>query len=142
MILGPPPISYARNASNKRRRNFMPDKDLVIPGHLDITIEATTRLNSGDWSTNEVLIAALADLESFVRLEPGGSPIIDAGPLEATPIFKMVVNSFEKITNATGSQGTHGSVAVMQLGILAAAIKGLEVQVQDLNRRLTELEQR
>ncbi|WP_368834362.1 hypothetical protein [Mycobacterium intracellulare] len=120
----------------------MPDKDLVIPGHLEIAIEAANRLNSGEWSTNEVLIAALADLESFVRLAPDGSPIIDAGPLEDTPIFKMVVNGCEKITNATGTQGTHGSVAVMQLGILAAAIKGLEVQVQQLNRRITELEQR
>jgi hypothetical protein len=120
----------------------MPDKDLVIPGHLAITIEAANRLNSGEWSTNEVLIAALADLESFVRLEPGGMPIIDAGPLEATPIFKMVVNGFEKMTNAAGSQGTHGSVAVMQLGIVAAAVKGLEVQTQELSRRLTELEQR
>lgn len=116
--------------------------ELQIPGHLEIAIEAATRLNSGEWSTNEVFLAALADLESFVRLEPGGSPIIDAGPLEATPIFKMVVNGFEKITNATGSEGTHGSVAVMQLGIVAAAIKGLEEQVQQLARRVAELEQR
>jgi len=118
------------------------DKELHIPGHLDIAVEAADRLNSGEWSTNEVFLAALADLESFVRIEPGGSPIIDAGPLEATPIFKMVVNGFEKITNSTGSEGTHGYVAVMQLGIAAAAIKGLEIQVQQLARRVAELERR
>ena len=120
----------------------MPDKDIVIPGHLNIAKEAASRLSSGEWSTNEVLIAALADLESFVRLEPDGTPIIDAGPLQATPIFKMVVNSFEKISNATGSEGTHGYVAVMQLGIVAAAVKALEEQVQDLHRRLAKLEER
>jgi len=116
-------------------------QELHIPGHLDIAIEAAGRLNSGEWSTNEVFLAALADLESFVRLEPDDSPMIDAGPLEATPIFKMVVNSFEQITNSTGSHGSHGSVAVQQLGIVAAAIKGLEVQVQQLGRRVAELEQ-
>lgn len=119
----------------------MADKELVIPGHLEIAVEAASRLRSGEWSTNEVLIAALSDLESFVRLEPNGSPLIDAGPLESTPIFKMVVNGFEEATNATGSQGTHGSVAVMQLGIAAAAIKALEVQVQQLARRVAQLEE-
>lgn len=118
------------------------DKELHIPGHLDIAIEAAERLNSGEWTTNEVFLAALADLESFVRVEPGGFPIIDAGPLEDTPIFKMVVNGFEKITDSTGSEGSHGSVAVMQLGIVAGAIKGLEVLVQQLARRVAELEQR
>ena len=54
----------------------------------------------------------------------------------------IFVNGFEKITNSTGSEGTHGYVAVMQLGIAAAAIKGLEIQVQQLARRVAELERR
>lgn len=120
----------------------MPDKDLHIPGYLEIAVDAATRLNSGDWSANEVLIAGLSDLESFVRTPPNDMPIIDAGPLEDTPITKFIVNSFEATSNARSGQASYGLVAIEQLGFMVAAIKTLEVQVQQLNRRLTELEQR
>jgi hypothetical protein len=119
----------------------VPDKELGIPGHLDITIEAANRLNSGDWSTNEVLIAGLSDLESFVRTPPNDSPLIDAGPLEDFPITKMVVNGFETVSNAQSGKASYGLIAVMELGLIVAAVKALEVQVQQLNRRVTELEQ-
>ncbi|MCV7205272.1 hypothetical protein H7J71_25020 [Mycolicibacterium peregrinum] len=117
------------------------DKELIVPGHLEIATEAATRLQSGEWSTNEVLIAALADLESFVRTPPGDQPFIDAGPLEPFPITKMVVNSFEELSNATSGQVSYGFAAVQQIGFIVAAVKGLEAMVQGLGRRVAQLEE-
>lgn len=118
------------------------DNELVIPGHLAIAVEAATRLNSGEWTVNEVVIAALADLESFVRTPPNDQPFIDAGPLEDTPITKFVINAFEELANARSGEDSYGYRAVNQIGLLVAAIKTLEVNVQQLGRRLTELENR
>ncbi|WP_255801122.1 hypothetical protein [Mycobacteroides abscessus] len=120
----------------------IPEKELVIPGHLEIAVEAATRLNSGEWSTNEVLIAGLSDLESFVRTQPGEFPIIDAGPLEQTPITKFLVNEFEKLSQTAGGSDSFGYRAITQIGLIVAAVKTLEVQVQQLGSRITELEKR
>jgi hypothetical protein len=117
-------------------------KELEIPGHLDIAKDAAMRLSSGEWSTNEVLIAGLADLESFVRTRPDDQPFIDAGPLEDTPIAKFVVNTFEEIANAQSGRDSYGERAVLQIGLLVGAIKTLEQHVLLLNRRVAELEPR
>ncbi|MDO3260578.1 hypothetical protein P5V33_11635 [Mycobacteroides abscessus subsp. abscessus] len=119
----------------------IPEKELVIPGHLEIAVEAATRLNSGEWSTNEVLIAGLSDLESFVRTQPGDFPIIDAGPLENTPITKFIVNSMESMSRMSGAD-SYGSRAILQIGLLVGAVKKMEELVQQLTNRITELEQR
>lgn len=116
--------------------------DFEIPIHLEIAVEAATRLNSGEWSTNEVLIAGLSDLESFVRTPPNDQPFIDAGPLEGTPITKFLINAFEELAEARSGQDSYGDRAVNQIGFLVAAIKTLEVNVQQLSRRLAELENR
>jgi len=118
------------------------DKELVIPGHLAITVEAATRLNSGEWTINEVIVAALSDMESFVRTPPNDQPFIDAGPLEDTPITKFLVNAFEELANARSGEDSYGDRAVNQIGFLVAAVKALEVNVQQLSRRLSELENR
>lgn len=116
--------------------------DIEIPGHFEIAVEAATRLQSGEWTTNEVLVAALSRLESFVRTPPSDQPFIDAGPLEPFPITKMVVNGFEEVSNATNGQVSYGESAVQRLGFIVAAVKGLEAMVQGLGRRVAELEQR
>ncbi|MAS06200.1 MAG: hypothetical protein CL534_16170 [Ahrensia sp.] len=116
------------------------DRNIVIPGHLEIAAEAAGRLNSGEWSTNETLVAALSDLESFVRTPPSDMPFIDAGPLEGFPITKTVVNGFEHVTAEQSSKAPWGYVAVSQLGFVVAAIKALEAQNQHLVRRIAKLE--
>lgn len=118
------------------------DKELVVPGYLEIAGEAATRLQSGEWTTNEVLVAALADLESFVRTRPDDSPFIDAGPLDPFPITKVVINGFEHLSQATNGQVPYGFAAIQRIGLVVAAVKALEVQVQELSRRVAELEQR
>lgn len=116
--------------------------ELEIPGHLTIAVEAATRLDSGEWTPNEVLVAAIADLESFVRTNPEDQPLIDAGLLEQFPVTKLVVNTFEHLSEATNGEVSYGFAAVQRVGALVVAVKALEAMVQQLNGRLTQLEQR
>lgn len=118
------------------------DEGIEIPAYLEIATETVTRLQSGEWTTNEVMVAGLADLESFVRTPPDDHPFIDAGPLEDTPITKFVVNTFEELANARSGEDSYGHRAVTQIGLLVSAIKTLEVNAQQLSRRVAELEQR
>lgn len=118
----------------------IPKKDLAIPPHLGITVKAAARLGTGEWSTNEVLVAGLADLESFVRTNPADAPIINAGPLEPVPITKNVINRFEHLAKETNGKVPLGFAAIQRIGVLITAIRALEEKTQELERRLAKLE--
>lgn len=115
--------------------------ELNIPGHLAIAIEAAARLDTGNWTTNEVLVAAIADLESFVRTNPSDDFLIDAGPLEPLPITKRVINTFEELAQATNGKVPLGFAAIQRVGVLVSAVRTLELKTQELEGRLAQLEQ-
>ena len=71
--------------------------------------------------------------QSLVGLTEGAVALSNA--CEAAP-----VSGRDRLARALES--LRQSVAVMQLGIVAAAVKALEEQVQDLHRRLAKLEER
>lgn len=118
----------------------IPKRDIVIPEHLLIAIEAAARLSSGQWTTGDALIAGIADLESFVRTNPDDQPLIDAGPLDAFPITKYVVGTFEDLAQETNGKVPLGFAAIQRVGVLVNAVRGLEVKTQELERRLAQLE--
>ncbi|MEU9806264.1 hypothetical protein [Mycobacterium sp. NPDC050853] len=116
------------------------EREIAFPVHLAISAEAVNRLRNHGWSTDEVLIAGLSDLESFVRTRPNDAPFIDAGPLEPYPITKMVINGFEAAAVRTSGEVSYGAAAIERIGYVVAAVKGLEVLVQQLTSRIEALE--
>ena len=119
----------------------MENNEVVIAPHLTIAVAAVNRLGRG-FSTNQVLVAGLAELERFVRTNPDDAPFIDAGPLEPYPVTKFVVNQLEKMASDTRGQVSYGVAAIRGLGPIVAAVKSLEVQLQQLGSRVAQLEQR
>lgn len=118
----------------------IPKRDLVIPPHLAIAIEAAGRVRSGKWITNDVLIAGLADLESFVRTNPADQILITDKPLDPVPITKHVVGAFEDLAQETNGKVPLGYAAIQRVGVLVTAVRALEEKTQELESRLAKLE--
>ncbi len=118
----------------------IPKRDLVIPPHLAIAVEAAARMRSGKWITNDVLIAGLADLESFVRTNPADQILITDKPLDPFPITKHVVGTFEDLAQETNGKVPLGYAAIQRIGVLVTAVRALEEKTQELESRLAKLE--
>ncbi|ORA64138.1 hypothetical protein BST24_02955 [Mycobacteroides franklinii] len=112
----------------------------MIPPHLAIAIEAAGRVRSGKWITNDVLIAGLADLESFVRTNPADQILITDKPLDPFPITKHVVGTFEDLAQETNGKVPLGYAAIQRIGVLVTAVRALEEKTQELESRLAKLE--
>jgi hypothetical protein len=120
----------------------MPDKDLDasgVPGYLKLTHQLVERLNEGA-NPVEAVVTALAGLEMFVRTPVADKILITEKPLDTFPISKYVVGTFEDLAQATNGEVSYGLAAIQRLRVLIDAINALEMKTQELERRLSQLE--
>jgi len=79
------------------------------------------------------LIEGFGNLESLIRNQPDGHPMINAGPLETTPIARAYIATLE---NAMPHYQVRSDAAAATAGAAFVAIKALEVMIQSIAKRL------
>ncbi|WP_072689348.1 hypothetical protein [Rhodococcus marinonascens] len=118
---------------------------LATRPHLVDTQQLINALQAPGVADDEIItaiVAAIANLESLIRVADDDDPFINIGDRTNTPITSGVVRTMEDSGHTGVDHGVYALAAIARLGALLGGFKQLENLANDLGTRIEKLEQR